>query len=369
MQAMATAWGILGVTLALVAGLELSYRAQASLRRAIRTDPSVGERRAELHPNRDTDWWADYGEGARSSVHFDPYRGIWPDPVSGRYVNIDSLGRRHTFHPNPGADGDDAVDVWMFGGSAMWGYLVRDRYTIPSLLVDELKLRGVENVRVHNLAQSTFNLTQEVATLVLELRAGRTPDAVVFLDGNNEIAPPFQSGRPGMILNQDRLAARLSDDPPGAFDLTIGRLELVSRLLQVAQPPPPPGDLSLCPEIAREYANLTDVVRALGASYGFTSAFYWQPMLATTGKARTEWENLIPEAPGWRDMVIGCTHAVDDLTSRRGYEDYENLGGLFDAEIGSVYIDDYGHMTEASNRVVASTLADDLLPIVGGRGP
>lgn len=364
-----TAWLILGVTVALVIALELTYRAQGTIRRVLSGQEAAltadSLRRAQLHPNRETEWWDDYSNGAGWTVRFDPYRGIWPDSVTGRYLRIDTLGRRATFDPTPAVG--EVEHIWMFGGSAMFGYLVRDRHTIPSLLAEELHVRGVEGVRVHNLAQSTFNLTQGVSTLVLELRAGRVPDLVVFLDGNNEVAPPSQYGQVGAILNQDRLAERLTGAPPGVADLVTRHFELAERLARHARRAhamPPPGDAALCPEIASQYGNLTDVVRALASHFDFAAEFYWQPMLATSAKPRTEWEELATTEKEWGAFVRACTAAVDDAMKARGYTDFRTLTALFDGETESVFVDDYGHLTEAANRVVAEALARDLIPVL-----
>jgi hypothetical protein len=367
---LAQGWIIVGLSVVVLIGMEVTYRTQGALRRAVRDDARVLSPedldRSPLHPNADTHWWADYAAGRPHwSVHFDPYRGIWADSITGTYINIDSLGRRATYDPTP-VD-EPVTDIWMFGGSAMWGYLVRDRYTIPSLVAEDLQRRGLGGVRVHNLAQSTFNLTQEVNSLILELRAGRVPDLVVFLDGNNEVAPAFQSREVGMILNQERLTTRLNASPPGFLTVLATKLQLVQRLTPSPSPPEGLDDAPLCAEIAWQYANLTDVARGLGSSYGFASRFYWQPMLAISGKPRTEWEESVSDSEAWGSLVSQCTAAVDDSMQARGYGDYRSLGALFDSVSGPVFIDDFGHMTEDSNHLVAKAIVDDLVNILGRR--
>src|SRR2546422_2514999 len=135
-------------------------------------------------------------------------RGWWPEPQAARYVHVDSAGRRVTIQPSPSAAGSRRL--LLLGGSAMWGYTARDSFTIPSQVAR--RLAGAGAVEVVNLGQAAFTLTQEVTTLLLELRRGDVPDVVVFLDGSNGVATTFQSGSPGHVLNEAMFADRFRGD-------------------------------------------------------------------------------------------------------------------------------------------------------------
>jgi hypothetical protein len=109
-----------------------------------------------------------------------------------------------------------------------------------------------------------------------------------------------------------------------------------------------------------------DVAKALGREYGFQAIHFWQPMNATTGKQRTQWEQSISSAPRWRETVSACTKVVDGVARARNVADFHPLHHLFDQETGSVFLDDYGHIVESGNRKVAAAIVDrfiDRLPV------
>ena len=358
-------WVAIGIALLIVLCAELLYRGQAAVKTALRREPA---QEPVPHPYAGETWWREWQDGgARWQMGFDPYRALWARPGSSKYVNIDSLGRRATTDPAPEV-GKSAM-VYMFGGSAMFGYTARDAYTIPSLVAAELVRRGHPEVGVLNFAQPSFNLTQDVNTLVLELRARRIPSIAVFMDGNNEVAPPFYSGRVGSILNEDSLARRLTGPQRGLADVVMDHLLLAQRLRTLTRPPVAAaagGDQTLCSEIAEQYLALAAIARNLGREYQFPAVFFWQPMFATTGKPPTAWESSIATTGGadgerWRAMVTACTKTVDDLARERSVEDYYPLHHLFDEEGGTVFIDDYGHMVESAHTKVAVAIVDRIL--------
>ena len=360
------AWLVVGVATVILLSLEAAYRSQGFIRREWR------ERNAPAavppdHPYADEAWWAEWLEGAGAwQNRYDPYRGIWPEPREGALLNIDSLGRRVTVQQQSSA-GATPYRIYLFGGSTMFGYTARDAWTIPSRLAALIADAGVGGVEVVNFAQSSFNVTQNVATLSLELRNGRIPDAVVFLDGNNEVAPAFQSGRAGGVLNEAMLAERLRARPSSLFDVLARRLTFVTRLRQVFERDDAPDvehdPAAYCPAVASTYAGAISLVERLGSSYGFETLFLWQPMLATTRKPLTGFERSVLSSPQWKSAVLECSRLADEINSVR--TTYASLASLFDDHAETVFLDDYGHVTEAANERIAQAIFDrlkDVLP-------
>jgi len=366
LRGMRDGWLILGMALAIFLGLEWLYRAQGALRRAL-SDRSDGTTQHPAHPYAHEAWWPELQIAVQgSAVRYDPYRGWWLKPYTTRYVSVDSAGRRLTIQPRPPTTGSRRL--LLLGGSAMWGYTARDSFTIPAQVARRLAAGASDPVEVINLAQSGFTLTQDVTTLLLELRGGAFPDVVVFLDGNNEIATTFQSGSPGHILNEALLADRFrgTGNLWGDVLAMFRRSQLVNRLARLVGRPeaglaaPPPDQA--CPVIARHYRNLTRSVEALGREYGFTTLFLWQPLRATTRKSLTRWERSIQSLPPYRDMLQRCTAAVDTaMRNRRGLT-YVPLHALFDRDTGSVFLDEYGHVTESANGVIADRIVQLVQP-------
>lgn len=367
-------WLIVGVTLVFLVGLEGVYRGQAALRRALRwTTPTVDANPA--HPYAGQPWYAlwESREGAVSEPdRYDPYRGWWPQSYRFRYLNVDSAGRRVT--PQSASSSGHPRRIFMLGGSTMWGYTARDSATIPTLLAQKLHALGLGDVEVVNFAQSGFTLTQEAITLLLELRAGNVPEVVVFLDGNNEVATAFQAGSPGHILNEDLFRQRFELTRRSLWEdvLGLGRHSaLVERLGRVAAgstpvrvPPRGLDPEAVCDDIAFYYRNLVRSIEALGREFGFQTLFLWQPLRATTGKTVTPWERSFPHRDEYRRLLRQCTAAVDSVMADQIRRNYIPLHPLFDDDTSSVFLDDFGHVTEAANTKIADRIAASIVPLL-----
>lgn len=358
------AWLIAGITLALFLALEAAYRVQAAARRAIRggnPDPAAAAL-SPHHPHANAQWWRDMATGRHAvqggGIRYDAFRGWWPLPQRSRYMNVDDSGRRVTTQPPRSPE--PPRFVYMFGGSTMWGWVVPDSSTIPSRVAAHLHERGYRDVEVVNLSQSMFTLAQNAATLMVELRNGRVPAVAVFFDGNNEAAPPFQSGRVGSVLNESLIARRFeAQGRPGADLMALARRSaLVRRLTQGRAATDVTGSAALCPEIAAAYAGEVRSVTALSEAYGFHALFFWQPMLATSAKPRSAWERELPVDSGWQAMIRRCTQLVDSTLAPSIGESYFPLHTLFDADTAAVFTDDYAHLTERASDVVARHIAE-----------
>lgn len=365
-------WLMLGIALVLLVALEVAYRSQANLRRALRDEPRV--RVPSGHPYESQAWWTEWslGEGAWRN-RYDPYRATWPRPQVGRYLNIDSAGRRQTVQPGLDSAGSTRR-VYLLGGSTMFGYTTRDEWTIPSQMADLLLEAGIQDVQVVNLGQSTFNITQGLITLALELRAGRVPDAVAFLDGNNEVAPAFQSGRPGTVLNEDLIAAEVRSTPPPVISRIATSFSFIQRLgraVGLDGPPEPrvaaPAADEICPGVAETYLGAVSVIEGLGTAFGFDVVFFWQPMLATTAKDLTPFERSVRAEGTWGQTVRECTNEVVRQAESHAVGRFVPLTDLFDGDTATVFIDDYGHVTEIANRQIAGAMLESVLPLVVNR--
>ncbi len=354
------AWVILGLTIVLCLALEALYRGQALARRKLRRDTPVPAWADPNHPNAREPWWQEIGNGGFGEgigFRYDPFRGWWARPLRSRYINVDDEGRRVTV-TTPVDSGSRRL-VYMFGGSSMWGWIVRDSFTVPSLVASRLRTIGYKDVEIVNLAQSTFDLAQNAATLQQALRIGRIPTIAVFLDGNNEIAPVFQSGELGRILNEALIARRFERREALRVDLMsmVRRSELVQRLTRRDAPRPGARRFRLCDGVAGSYARQTRAITAVAEEFHVYAFFFWQPMRATSRKRLTRWERDIQSADAWPEMVRRCTAAVDSAIALQPGAHYYPLHSLFDGDTASVFTDDYGHVTERANGAIADHIA------------
>jgi len=129
------------------------------------------------------DAWAADGHW---QVH--PWTGLVSRPFDGMYLNIEDNGVRQTRPPAPNHPNQRPLRVWVFGGSTTFGWGLGDDWTIPFQLQVALQAStDVYQVIVTNYAVPTYTSSQEVALFTAYLRLHEPPDAVVFVDGVNDV--------------------------------------------------------------------------------------------------------------------------------------------------------------------------------------
>lgn len=373
-RALRDLWAVAGLSLLLVVGLELGARLYASV-----FPPRTAESDlATVHPYAHEDWFPAWRRARAqhvccSRIDFDPYRGWSVRPGRHDGLEVEASGRRRTVHSIP-VDGAQPRRVLLFGGSTMWGYTARDAATIPSLVDAALAQAGVRDVVVENFAQSGFNVTQGLATLALELRAGARPAAAVFLDGVNEIGVVAEGGRPGEIYAERSARERFARGAGSNRELLVflaSRLELVKLLRSFAPKPglSPVDVASACREIADQYARSLEVGQALGAAFDFPVLFFWQPTLAASGKRPGPWEaELLAERGtiGARvaEMTRACIPEVQARVAAQEAAPFHPLDDLYDDREQDQFLDHYGHVTEQANAVIAEAIAERLVPLL-----
>lgn len=109
---------------------------------------------------------------------------VWKhQPFTGNLLNVNEKGNRVTLNNSPR---DEALSVWMFGGSTLWSSGVPDGLTIPNQLGKLLNQEWGVDTQVHNYSEVGFVSTQELIFLLRELQLGGRPDVAVFYDGAND---------------------------------------------------------------------------------------------------------------------------------------------------------------------------------------
>lgn len=367
---------IVGVTAILIIGLEVAYRTEGAVKAIFVPHKSGEGANRPDHPYRGEAWWPvfvhvrDDPVAGRSEV-YDPYRGWWLRPLNSPSFVIDSAGRRRTVQAVP-KPGSHPREVFMFGGSAMWGHTVRDSSTLPSLIAARLAARGYDDVVVVNYGSPAYNATQALITLELELRAGHVPVAAVFLDGINEVGPVNQGGRPGEVFGQQGAEQLFERRHPsfGRDAVALSKdIQFVERLRQVVKPvrevsvPLKPAD---CREIGVQYRNLAEMASALGKQYGFQVLSFWQPTLEATGKPLTSWERYILDTnKPLASSMRACTATVDSsVAGAQPPIHFEDLSPVLDGYTGTAFVDMWGHFTERASPTVADHIFQSLVPLL-----
>lgn len=220
-----------------------------------------------------------------------------------KQVNIDEDGFR-SGKPSGHLmdDWDQSRDnVFMFGGSALFGWLVDDDQTIPAHLEMLAKQQGL-NWRVYNLGVTDYALHDEIQVLIDQIREGRIPKAVVFYDGVSEtgkdplygsasvdelINAPYHAGdyehqwvdemtERGQKVNFDNLATvklgkrlcrrwRLCYTPARTWEPPIREASDAQQSAHAR-------------DAARAYVQYARMVDALGRAFGFRALHVLQPV-------------------------------------------------------------------------------------------
>jgi lysophospholipase L1-like esterase len=369
-----TGWLILGISLLLLLLVEAGARVKRIIDGVdVHPDPvAMGDPQArqpwfdeftrEYDATRPQEW--------RSYVYWGRRPGF-----RGRYVNIDSAGRRVT--PQPRTPAVPAARVYFFGGSTMWGTAQRDDHTIPAEAARRLQaLAGPgERIEVTNFGESGYVMTQELLALMLALRAGDRPDVVVFYDGINDVGTAVQYGAPGIPQNESKRVAEFAmgraidrasfergirkDLRAWAvlFGASVKQLALFDWIQSKKQTPEQTfiSADSAARSTARSYAETARMVEALGRTYGFVPIYVWQPSVHATPKVLTPFERRIVAGIDRssferriKETQLAIPPIVDSAMTAIAPGRFVDAAGLFRGDTMSVFVDRIGHNTEAS---------------------
>jgi hypothetical protein len=367
-------WLMMGICLMLVVVAEACFRAQRSVGESITARRSGSS--AVVDPRTRTDWYDDYmvDFNATRAAKWKPFVYFSRHPsYAGRYINIDSAGRRIT--PQPSMPMLPRARVFFFGGSTMWGTSQRDSMTIPAEASRRLQtIAGTgHRIEVTNFGENGYVMTQEVIELMLQLRKGNIPDIVVFFDGINDAGATVQWGHGGNTQNESKRVSEFALgrklDRTGA-DRGIRRdlralgllamtsaeqLELLQKLKTMVPQQPKQfvsADSGARSTVAFYTANVR-LVEALAKEYGFTPIYVWQPTLHTSTKPLTRFEQRLmhsikadPFNSRLREVHLAIPFMLDSIMPRIAPGRFVNAADLFDGDTTHIYVDRVGHNTE-----------------------
>ena len=366
-------WVAFGVVVLILVAVEVAPDAWKSFWRDVRYEGGQKpDYRTAAEALRDQDWGVPYFREAhkRLRVEWFPYVQWRHPPLGGAYFNFDSNGFRKTWtNPTP-VDSGPPLRIFMFGSSTMVGVGARDDYTIPSLLAKRLAAEPY-NVEVTNLGVVGYVSTQELISLMEELKGGNVPDLVIFYDGVSDIIAAEQTGLAGTPQNEDGRAREfklLSRERRG--DLTREALQVVLRRtlsraedfvewLSPGQDDSPaeaaaPDLTLLARSVVERYAANTRIVQLLADEYGFEALFFWQPVVFT--------KNVLTD----HEQRYRNTHALEPLYDATYRARRENdalaalpaaidISGVF-RESGENYFLDFAHTTEGGNEKITDAM-------------
>lgn len=366
-----TGWDMAGVTVLLIIAIELAARGLIAI---VDTDPRERDFRLDSDAYAGAPWVVGYfEEDAKLRAEWNSYTYWKMAPFDGRYIHINDDGHRQTVLP---AEPDGPL-VFMFGGSTMWGTGARDAYTIPSRLASVLHHQGVR-ANVVNFGEIGYVSTQEVLSLLLELREGNLPDVVVFYDGINDVTSAIHNGFPGIPHNEYRRRAEFNllsryraDDYKRAFIArwvnNSATVRVIRSVLYRIAPKEQVAaaqrreDPNLVAGVSNAYIKNIEIVQMLAEQYRFTALFYLQPAIFNKTTLSPYEEMQIAAATPYREFFENCYTAISERASHiTGFRDISDV--LAEREEPSFL--DFMHIDEEANGVVADAIARDLIAVL-----
>lgn len=336
----------------------------------------------------DPSWAAKYykeiDEVERGSLRWQSYVYWRRTPRRGEYINIGPDGLRKTINAPMAEGASPPIKVFMFGGSTMWGLGAGDDSTIPSIFAEEVKNKGV-NCEVVNFGQYSYVSTQEVIELTLQLQKGNIPDAVIFYDGVNDTFSGFQLSAPGLPHDEIRrerefgltqrkeiqtLAAQYAIRQLSITRFLQGALEKSGLRHDNLQPVSMEYEKaitdkeSLAHAVVETYLNNIKLAQALSKSYGFTSTFYWQPIIYTK-QHLTEYEHrsldLDFHYPGMKEFYLDTYAALRQSSAGLNKSiAFHDISSIFSDVREPIFVD-FNHMAGKGNSFIARKMAEDFV--------
>jgi hypothetical protein len=341
-------------------------------------------------------WWRTENQSLTPVYH--PLQGIFFRDIHTPNINIDASGMRHTSNNPPEGTGGD-VSVFMYGGSSMAGYAVKDGETIPSYMAKILN-GGNRRYRLSNFGQIAYNSNQELALLIRHLKEGNVPDIVLFYDGCNEVMTALESGQGGLhFINGEAKYARAMGPLTAFFRQDFPNHSLISRSvwervavfaadhvglvyypLKLAEKtqrllfPVPPEDTAAILRIqdrnlelaAENYARNAAMIGALARQYGFSYRLIWQPLEPNkklTGREQTDIN--LTRHPVNLPLIATASSRLRNAPPAQ----FTDLSGIFDSFSDSSLFFDTCHVTPQANRIIADTLVTAVRQAVAEERP
>ncbi len=293
---------------------------------------------------------------------YDPITQLRLRPLHGRYVNVEAGGFRRVRDQGPWPPDRSALNIFVFGGSTTFGFLVADDQTIASYLQQHADGADRARVNVYNFGRPGYTSTQELLLYLSLLRGGFVPNVAVFIDGLNECQewtsnPPLGAHWPDEYVytaienakrSQNTYMLLLQAIPMAGFARSIAEQFGIDRHTDDLQPPPP----DVPAYIVDRWLRNKKVIEILSRGYGVTADFVWQPVAAYKYDLRYfKFPRTVLQSESWVPAVYP---AIEKL-AREGHLDgnFLDLAGLQEGERRNLYVDGSHYNAEFSDEIAS----------------
>lgn len=357
-------------TLAVLAALELVSWAAWSFAQWLRPDPL----RPEMSPAYVSAEWVpdlfrEQSLRLASPYTYFPFRITGVTPWHGKYFNNDEHPTgvwRRTVNPEVGQCRTQPTNVWVFGGSTVYGTGVPDWATLPSYLSRNLNGDDRTCVVVTNFGDESYISTQELILLIEQLKRGGNPDIVIFYDGFNDAHIGMAALDPRSAhYGLETIEARAEGSFRGRLDFI--RLLYTVRITDAARQLFRRRGHSLNAEewrtkaaaVVDNYEANQNIARALSQAYHFRFYGFWQPMLFYGRKPLVSFEQQITQLDASRKARFDARPVVatyQEAERRAPTASFVYLANIFDSISEPIYVDE-AHLGPHGNELAANAIA------------
>ena len=357
---------------ALNAMLSLAFRVKDAFFPEINPDAAAyHERLRGVYPGMSLDEIRELmAETWQRRIVYDPFTQFREGPFTGKYVNVHAAGFRIGLDQGPWPPAEGDLRIFMFGGSTLFGYGVRDEDTIASHLQRYLRERLGPKVSVYNFGQGAYFSAQERALWEQLLLAGRGHDRAIFIDGLNEFAQ--LDGEPAWTQTLRDFVAQQTNDWSQRW---VSRTALARFVFGVRNrlgiageagdrsgdgAAAQPVDPALIEAVCERYLRNKRLIEAVAAAYGISCVFVWQPI--PTYQYEPSRHPFMPKNPS--PPLRHAPRGYAWMAARRGDP---RLGGNFlwladlqNDQPGPLYVDQV-HYNAAFSKTLAEAIGAWLL--------
>ena len=297
-------------------------------------------------------------------VKYVPFR-IWGNaPLHGKYINNDEskMGvlRRTIGPPNGACTKQPPIEIWVFGGSVVYGLGVPDGMTVSSYLSRDLN--SVQRcVVVNNFGVIGYVSNQELILLIERLKGGPPPDIVVFYDGINDTDAALNPTDPShMHFSLGTIKARIEGSVAGRLDFleetyTMRLARMILGFVHAKRSRTVAANLPTTPAaVVDNYEANLRVARALAKSYNFKLYDFWQPSIYYGRKPLVPFEQRLASVHD--KWSIAAAAVYQEAEHRAKDSGFVLLGTVFDQVREPIYIDQV-HTGPRGNELAAAAIA------------
>lgn len=356
---------IAGITIVFLVVLELLGRAAIFVYPHKSTKPDIYQNQT---------WYDEYLKEEKDVERLEWYPYVYwrRAAYQGQYINIDANGIRSSWNPATGST--NPLKIFVFGGSTLWGVGARDEYTIPSFIAKKLYAEGYQNIRVTNFGENGYVNTQELITLLLELRQGNIPDLAIFYDGINDTFSFLQNGVAGIPQNEiDKKQLEFNPVKRAFFDFknkflnNLALYRIATRVATLIHPgpsdtfahdPSSPTDLNQAHTVLDVYFKNKRIIDVLAKEFDFKTAFYWQPTIYTKAQL-SDFEKKNLNVYGEETVDKNVYGLLKDRLRTENYPNFWDISNAFENVTGTVFIDPM-HLSENGNSMIADLIIKNL---------